>query len=52
MIKIIDSKKTYKDLKVLLTIGSYDTKSYGFDAVANPENINVSHLAFYRWLEL
>lgn len=42
MMKIIESKKVYNDLKVLLTIGSYDTKAYGFDAVANPSDTNVN----------
>ena len=41
MEKIINSKAKYKNLKVILTIGSYDTKSYGFDSVTNPNNTKV-----------
>lgn len=40
----MESKKQYTDLKVILTIGSYDTKSYGFDSVADPNNTKVKIL--------
>ncbi|CAF0873266.1 unnamed protein product [Brachionus calyciflorus] len=36
--KILNSKIKYKNLKIILTIGSYDTKSYGFESVTNPND--------------
>jgi hypothetical protein len=41
MYKILASKKKYKNLKVILTIGSYDTKSFGFNSVTNPNDTDV-----------
>lgn len=39
--KILNSKLKYEHLKVILVVGSYDTKSYGFDSVTNPNNTKV-----------
>ncbi|RNA23296.1 Acidic mammalian [Brachionus plicatilis] len=36
--KILNSKSKYKKLKIILVIGTYDTKSYGFNSVTNPKN--------------
>ena len=38
MHKILNSKKAYDHLKVILTIGSYDTMNFGFDSISNPKN--------------
>lgn len=45
MQKILNSKKTFEHLKVILTIGSYDTMNFGFDAISNPKNTQVPILA-------
>jgi hypothetical protein len=39
--KIVKFKETYADLKVYLSIGGWDVKSFGFDAVTNPDDKNV-----------
>lgn len=41
MEKILKKKSKHEHLKVILVIGSYDTKSYGFNSVTNPNNTKV-----------
>lgn len=47
MQKILNSKKAFDHLKVILTIGSYDTMNFGFDSISNPQNVEVTSLKFY-----
>jgi hypothetical protein len=47
MNKILSSKKEHKHLKVILVIGSYDTESFGFEAVTNPNNTEVQTINMY-----
>lgn len=47
MQKILNSKKAFDHLKVILTIGSYDTMNFGFDSISNPKNVEVTSFTFY-----
>jgi GH18 family chitinase len=39
--KLIKSKEDNRNLKILLTLGSYDTKSYGFDSITDPNDTKI-----------
>lgn len=41
LIKILESKRKYKHLKIILALGSYDTKAFGFEEITNPNNTEV-----------
>ena len=44
MIKLLESKRQHKQLKVILALGSYDTKSFGFEEITQPNNTEAMSL--------